>query len=33
VDLDEILFGDDDIDSIMFNPVASPFKNGGCLNF
>jgi hypothetical protein len=37
VDLDEMLFGDDDIeddlDSIMFNPIASPFQNGGRLNF
>jgi hypothetical protein len=37
VDLDEILYGGDDtednLDSVLFNAVASAIPNGGRLNF
>jgi hypothetical protein len=37
MDLDEILYEDDDIegdlDSIIIHPVLQPFQNGGRLNF
>jgi hypothetical protein len=36
LDLDEILYGDDiedDLDSMLLNPVASTISNGGRLNF